>query len=79
MNNSIIEVYHITHIAYEKGTIVRANDFDGETYYHQNLSAAQKEIDDYLSEQKPEDEPSVYPVFILLKALISAYISETRK
>ena len=46
-----MEVYHITHIAYEKGAIVRVNDFDGETYYHQNLSAAPKKIDDYLSEQ----------------------------
>lgn len=50
-------VYHITDQEYQHGPI-NSHNFDGDSYYHQGLEDGKKEINEYLSANRPEDEPS---------------------
>lgn len=51
-------VYHITDKEYELGQIVDVNDFDGYSNYHLGLTASQRAINEYLSDNRPTGEPS---------------------
>lgn len=50
-------VYHITDKEYQPGQIVNINDFDGDSYYHHELTEGRKKINEYLSANRPEGEP----------------------
>ena len=51
-------VYHITDKEYQPGQIVNINDFDGDSYYHHELTDGRKKINEYLSANCPTGEPS---------------------
>ena len=50
--------YHISSCAYVQGDVVSIDTFNGVTHYHQNLSREDKEIDNYLSENRSTYAPS---------------------
>lgn len=51
-------LYHITNKEYHIGQVVNVRDFDGESIYHQELENNQKIINEFLSANRPEGEPS---------------------
>ena len=51
-------LYHISPNTYAEGEVVSAETFSGSTIYHQGLDGVKKDIDDFLSENRPEGEPS---------------------
>lgn len=50
--------YHITDKIYQVGDIVSVNDFTGVSRYYQRLPNNQKKVNEYLSSNRPEGEPS---------------------
>lgn len=50
-------LYHISPNEYAQGEVVSVEAFNDMTLYHQGLDSIKKDIDNYLSENRPEGEP----------------------
>ena len=53
-----MRLYHITTKQYNVDDIISIGSFKGTTHYHSRIDEKKKQIDNRLSEQRPEGEPS---------------------